>query len=76
MKQQLQGNNNAASKLQAQMTLSQQRFQQKEQLEDQATDNRIKRDIFRDAVKAAGLNMAVTGQPSENGYGSDGQQVV
>jgi hypothetical protein len=76
MKQQLQGKHNAASKLQAQMTLSQQRFQQKEQLEDQATDNRIKRDIFRDAVKAAGLNMAVTGQPSENGYGSDGQQVV
>ena len=44
-----------------------QKFQQKQQLEDQASDNRIKRDITREAAKASGLSEAVEGEPSAGG---------
>jgi hypothetical protein len=46
---------------------SQQQFAQKQQLEDQASDNRIKRDITREAAKASGMSETVEGEPSAGG---------
>ena len=43
------------------------RGQRPQQLEDQASDNRIKRDITREAAKASGLSEAVNGEPSQQG---------
>jgi hypothetical protein len=45
----------------------QQKFQQKQQLEDQASDDRIKRDITREAAKASGMSEAVEGVPNPGG---------
>ena len=53
--------------IQAQQGKSQQQFQQKQALEDQASDNRIKRDITREAARASGMSEAVEGQPSPQG---------
>ena len=50
----------------------QQKFTQKQELEDQASDNRIKRDITREAAKASGMSEAVEGVPSTQGL--EGQQ--
>lgn len=66
--------NAAAVKMQTQMALNQQKFQQKQQLLDQETDNRIKEQITRDAFKAAGLSEAVTGNSDEGGFGGSGYQ--
>jgi hypothetical protein len=63
--------NGAAAKLQQQMAINNQKFQQKQVLNDQTTDNRIKEQITRDAFKAAGLDSAVTGNADE-GAGSFG----
>lgn len=74
MKQKRDANSKAAQtqmQIQAQQAKSQQQFQQKQQLEDQASDNRIKRDITREAAKASGMSEAVNGEPSANGI--DGQ---
>ena len=65
----------AASKLQQQATLNNQKFQQKQQLNDQESDNRIKESITRDAFKAAGLGEIETGMPSPTGFGSSGYEV-
>jgi hypothetical protein len=43
------------------------KFTQKQILEDQASDNRIKRDITREAAKASGMSEAVNGEPSTQG---------
>src|SRR5260370_417001 len=53
--------------LQMKQAVDQQKFAQKQQLEDQASDNRIKRDITREAAKASGLSEAVEGEPSPGG---------
>lgn len=53
--------------IQAQQGKMQQQFVQKQELEDQASDNRIRRDITREAAKASGLSEAVTGEPSTTG---------
>ena len=45
----------------------QQKFVEKQQLEDQASDNRIKRDITREAAKASSLSETVEGVPSTGG---------
>jgi hypothetical protein len=52
---------------QAKQAGDQQKFQMKQELEDQASDNRIKRDITREAAKASGLSEAVNGEPSQQG---------
>jgi hypothetical protein len=49
-----------------------QKFQQKSQLEDQANDNRIKRDIVRESFRDNGMSEATEGVPSTGGI--DGQQ--
>jgi hypothetical protein len=67
--------NGAAVKMQTQMALSQQKFEQKTQLNDQETDNRIKEAITRDAFKAAGLSQAVTGNTDDSGFGGSGYSV-
>jgi hypothetical protein len=63
--------NSKAAQMQAQMQMKQasdqQKFAQKQQLEDQASDNRIKRDITREAAKASGMSEAVEGEPSTGG---------
>jgi hypothetical protein len=74
MKQSQASKNAGAQKLQQQLTLNQQRFEQKSQLIDQETDNRIKQDITRDAFKAAGLNQAVTGDANPGGFGGSAYQ--
>jgi hypothetical protein len=55
---------------------SQQKFAQKAQLEDQASDNRIKRDITREAAKASGMSQAVTGEPSTGAGALQGELPV
>jgi hypothetical protein len=47
------------------------KFQQKQELEDQASNNRIKRDITREAAKASGMSEAVEGVPSTGGIQGD-----
>src|SRR5208282_382682 len=63
--------NSKAALMQQQMQAKQQsesqKFQMKQQLEDRASDNRIKRDITREAAKASGLSEAVNGEPSQQG---------
>lgn len=49
-----------------------QKFQQKQQLEDQSNDNRIKRDIVREAFRDNGISEATEGTPSTTGL--EGQQ--
>lgn len=70
MKDKAKNNSKAAlmqQQVQAQQGKSQQQFQQKQQLEDQASDNRIKRDITREAAKNSGMSEAVEGVPSAGG---------
>jgi hypothetical protein len=63
--------NSKAAQMQMQIAAKQQsdqqKFAQKQQLEDQASNNRITRDITREAAKTSGLNEAVEGQPSVGG---------
>lgn len=75
MKQKRDANSKAAqmqAQAQQKQASDQQKFQQKQELEDQASDNRIKRDITREAAKASGLSEAVEGEPSPQGL--EGQQ--
>jgi hypothetical protein len=51
---------------------AQTKFQQKSELADQESDNRIKRDIIREAARASGMSEAVEGTPSPQGL--EGQQ--
>ena len=53
--------------MQAKAQGDQQKFAQKQQLEDQASDNRIKRDITREAAKNSGMSEAVNGTPNPSG---------
>jgi hypothetical protein len=55
------------AKLQSQAQLEEQKFQEKQQLDDQASDNRIKRDIVREAFKTSAMNEAVEGEPADKG---------
>jgi len=57
----------ANSKLAAQQSLNQQKFQQKQQLEDQANQNRVQRDIVRESFRNTSMQEAVTGTPSAGG---------
>jgi hypothetical protein len=65
-----------AAMMQQQMQAKQQdaqtKFQQKQQLEDQSSDDRIKRDIVREAARASGMSEAVEGTPSPQGL--EGEQ--
>ena len=63
-----------AQAMQAKQQGDQQKFVQKQQLEDQASDNRIKRDITREAAKASGMSETVEGTPSTQGL--EGQMPV
>lgn len=64
-----------AGPLQQKLTLQQQKYEQQSELEDQKTDNRIKRDFAVAAVKAAGLGEAVSGEPSDgSGFGGADEQ--
>jgi hypothetical protein len=52
-----------------------QKFQQKSQLEDQATDNRIRRDIVREAFRDNGMSEATEGTPASGGLGGQDPMV-
>jgi hypothetical protein len=74
MKAKRQANSKAAlmqQQMQVKQAGEQQKFQQKSNLEDQQSDNRIKRDIVREAAKASGMSEAVNGTPSANGVQGD-----
>lgn len=58
--------------MQAKQQDSQTKFEQKQQLEDQSSDDRIKRDIVREAARASGMSEAVEGTPSPQGL--EGEQ--
>ena len=55
------------SKLSMQSTLNSQKFQQKQQLEDQANQNRVQRDIVRESFRNSAMSEAVQGEPSTGG---------
>ena len=57
----------AQSKAAVTQQSNQQKFEQKSQLEDQATDGRIKRDIVREAFRDNGLSEATEGTPASGG---------
>lgn len=70
MKQKRQANSKAAQmqmQMQAKNQSDQQKFDQKAQLEDQSSNNRIKRDLVIAAAKASGLSETVSGEPSPGG---------
>jgi len=72
MKQAMQKKLQAAQSgpAQAQAALQQQKFEQNQQLEDQKTDNRIKRDITLEAARSSAGKEALTGSPGEGeGFG-------
>jgi hypothetical protein len=56
-----------AQKIQAGQQSVEQKFQQKQDLEDQSTNNRIKRDLVIASAKASGLSESVLGEPSTGG---------
>lgn len=67
----MQQQNPALQKLQGQMTLNNQKFQQDQQLIDQENDARAARDIFRQIAEKASLPQALTGAESPDvGLGS------
>jgi hypothetical protein len=79
MKQRRDANSKAAMQqgaMQAKQQGDQQKFVQKQQLEDQASDNRIKRDITREAAKASGMSETVNGTPSQQGIQGQMPNVV
>ncbi len=61
-----------AAKMQAQGQSTEQKFAQKQELEDQSSNNRIKRDLVIASAKASGLSETVEGEPSTGGL--EGQQ--
>lgn len=75
MKAKREANSPAAQnqmKMQAQQQGADQKFAQKQQLEDQSSNNRIKRDLVIASAKASGLSETVEGEPSTGGL--EGQQ--
>ena len=61
-----------AMKQQAAGQSTQQKFEQKQEMEDQQSNNRIKRDLVIASAKASGLSETVEGEPSTGGL--EGQQ--
>ena len=55
------------SKFAQQTQSSQQKFQQKQALEDQANQNRVQRDIVRESFRNSAMSQAVSGEPSAGG---------
>jgi hypothetical protein len=79
MKQRMQEKSQAAQQQQqtnSKANLEQQKFEAKQQLDDAATDNRIKRDIVREAFRTSAMNEAVQGEPSSAGLGGSEPTVV
>lgn len=66
----------AQSKMAQQTQLNDQKFQQKQQLEDQSNDNRIKRDIVREAFRDNGMSEATEGLPSSGGLEGQEPQIT
>lgn len=60
----------AAGKAAQASGLQNQKFQEKQQLEDQANQNRIQRDIVREAFRVNSMSEATTGEPGA--YGLEG----
>ena len=56
-----------AARMQAQQQQNQSKFAQKQEMEDQQSNNRIKRDLVIASAKASGLSESVLGEPSTGG---------
>ena len=67
--QQMQ-NGPAAAKIQGAQSLQQQKFEQEQQLLDQANEARAGRDVLREEIKKSVEPEALTGAPDPNGLGS------
>ena len=70
MKQRMQEKSQAAqaaSKAAVASQLQNQKFQEKQQLQSEATDNRIYGEIVRGAFRTSAMGEATTGQPTEQG---------
>lgn len=79
MKARMQAKSQAAQQqgaMQQQLAVNNQKFEQKQQLEDQANDNRIKRDIVREAFRKSSMSQAVEGQGNDQGFGGNDFSVV
>jgi hypothetical protein len=63
------------SKLNQAIATNNQKFQQKQQLLDQESENRIKESITKDAFKAAGLSEIESGVPNPTGFGGSGETI-
>jgi hypothetical protein len=61
--------------MQAKQQGDQQKFAQKQEMEDQSSNNRIKRDLVIASAKASGLSEAVEGEPSTGGLEGQMPQV-
>jgi hypothetical protein len=69
-KQKRDANSKAAisqQQMQASQQATQQKFAQKQELEDQSSNNRIKRDLVIASAKASGMSETVEGEPSTGG---------
>lgn len=78
MKQQQLAESQAAqqqSKAAVQSQLQEQKFNEKQQLEDQSNMNRITRDIVREAARKSSMNEAVEGEATGPGFGSEEETV-
>jgi len=76
MKQRMQEKSQAAqaqSKAAVASGLQDQKFQQKQQLENIANDNRIYRDIVRESFRTSAMSEAATGAPSVYGLGREAE---
>jgi hypothetical protein len=57
----------AQARTQSQQSAAQQKFAERQELEDQSSNNRIKRDLVIASAKASGLSETVEGEPSTGG---------
>jgi hypothetical protein len=57
----------AQMRTQSQQSAAQQKFAERQELEDQSSNNRIKRDLVIASAKASGLSESVLGEPSTGG---------
>ena len=70
MVQKKEANSKAAMQQQqmaAQQQATNQKFEQRQELNDQSTNNRIKHDLVIASAKASGLSETVEGEPSTGG---------
>lgn len=74
MKQKIAAKSQAAqaqSKAAVASQLQDQKFSQKQELEQQASENRLRNDIVREAMRSSSMSMATEGVPDDSGFGDN-----